>query len=202
MLKLIYATKNPAKVMAMQARLQKLPIQIDSLPNISGKLPDVVEDGDTPLANARKKALAYYEALRQPVFSCDSGLYFEGDASAEQPGIHVRTIGGTYLTDDEMIEHYTGLVKRYGQIKAHYKNAICLILDENHIYEAMDPDMESQPFLITDRPHEMRKNGFPLDSISLEIESGRYYYDIAREDLDVLAVEEGFLRFFTEILNE
>ena len=39
---------------------------------VDGKnVPEVKEDGNTPLENA---AMVYYEAFQIPVFSCDSGL--------------------------------------------------------------------------------------------------------------------------------
>lgn len=42
--------------------------------------------------------------------------------------------------------YYIGLAKVYGDLTARYKNAICLVLDENHIYSAMEKNMESEPF--------------------------------------------------------
>ena len=50
------------------------------------------ENGKTPLENAEIKAKAYYEAFQMPVFSCDSGLYFDELQEEEQPGLHVRRI--------------------------------------------------------------------------------------------------------------
>lgn len=52
----------------------------------------IVLNGNTPLENARMKALAYYETFRIPVFSCDSGLYFDNVPDEVQPGIHVRNV--------------------------------------------------------------------------------------------------------------
>ena len=39
-----------------------------------------------------------------------------------------------------MIEHYTKMAQKYGDLKARYRNAICLVMDESHIYEAMEED--------------------------------------------------------------
>ena len=103
----------------------------------------VSEDGNTPLENARQKALAYYRAFHIPVFSCDSGLYFDNVPDEIQPGVHVRTVNGSYLSDEQMLEYYSGLAKQYGNLIARYKNAICFVIDENRIYEAMEPSMES-----------------------------------------------------------
>lgn len=40
------------------------------------------------------KSTAYYEAFRMPVFSCNSGLYFENVPDEVQPGVHVRNVDG------------------------------------------------------------------------------------------------------------
>ena len=74
-------------------------------------IPEVIEDGNTPLENARLKAMAYYEAFQIPVFSCDSGLYFDNVPDEVQPGVHVRNVNGKSLSDDEMIDYYSGLGK-------------------------------------------------------------------------------------------
>ncbi len=95
-----------------------------------------------------------------------------------------------------MQAYYMGLAKEYGDLTARYKNAICLVLDENHVYSAMEKSMESEPFLMTSRPHPKNNPGFPLDSISIDLKSGKYYYDLQEGRLDTVAVEHGFLTFF------
>ena len=158
------------------------------------------ETGNAPLENARQKAMAYYQAFKMPVFSCDSGLYFDEVPDEIQPGVHVRNVNGRCLSDDEMIAYYTGLAKQYGNLTAYYKNAICLVLDETQIFETMDPSIASEPFILTDTPHSaIRKAGFPLDCISLDLKTGKYYYDMPKEELEQLAVEDGVLAFFEKI---
>ena len=115
----------------------------------------------------------------------------------------MRTVNGVYLTDEQMLEHYIGLVRRYGRLTAKYRNAICYVQDEEHVYEAMEPDMESEKFWLTDVPHSsIRREGFPLDSISLDPGTGKYFYDLPETAVDRVAVEEGFLTFFRRILQE
>lgn len=201
-MKLLYGTGNPAKLEAMRNRLSGLGLEITGLMDMEGAPPKVPEDGSTPLENARQKALAYFAAYRRPVFSCDSGLYFEGVPEDIQPGVHVRTVGGKYLTDDEMRAYYSGLAEKYGDLKACYKNAICLVLDEDHIIERMDASLESAPFLITMKPcDEIRHKGFPLDSLSKAIKTGRYFYDMDEEQMKQWAVRDGFLEFFRDALG-
>ncbi|MCM1210122.1 MAG: hypothetical protein NC318_00780 [Blautia sp.] len=205
-MKILYGTGNQAKLAAMKSRLESLQIELIGLKEIAESgmdIPKVAEDGNTPLENARQKARAYYEAFHMPVFSCDSGLYFDNVPDSVQPGVHVRTIHGKSLSDEEMIAYYTGLAKQYGRLTARYKNAICFIMDENHSYEAMEPSMESEKFILADTPHSaVRKKGFPLDSLSVDIRTNQYYYDLADEKLEQVAVEDGFLEFFQRVLGE
>lgn len=204
-LKILYGTGNPAKIAAMRKRLGKLPLEIIGLKDINTEIPKIEEDGNTPLENAHKKAAGYYHTFHMPVFSCDSGLYIDGIPESLQPGVHVRTINGKYLSDDEMRDYYAGLARTYGDLKARYRNAICLVFDEAHVYQAMEESMASEPFLLTARPHpdlSKRKAGFPLDSLSVDIKTGKYYYDLEEEALDQVAVEDGFLAFFQRVLAE
>lgn len=203
MLRLLYGTGNAAKLEAMRNRLEGLNLEILGLRDIDKRIPEVEENGVTPLENARVKAHTYYEAFGMPVFSCDSGLYFEGVPEEIQPGVHVRTVNGKYLTDEEMLEYYTGLARKYGDLRARYRNALCLVMDRDHVYESMEESLARQPFLLTARPHsKVRHKGFPLDSLSVDIETGEYFYDLEEEQVDQVAVEDGFLQFFQEVLQE
>ena len=205
-MKLLFGTGNQAKLAVMRSRLEKIGIELIGLNDLraEGKeIPEVVESGSTPLENARLKATAYYKAFGMPVFSCDSGLYFDNVPDEIQPGVHVRNVNGRCLTDEEMLEYYAGLARRYGDLVASYKNAICLVVDENRIYESMDESMASEKFILTDKPHgAIRKKGFPLDSLSIDMKTNRYYYELADDELEQFAVEDGVLRFFEKIVSE
>lgn len=199
-MKLLYGTGNPAKLKDAQKWLKGLKFEILSLRDMKGEIPNVPEDGNTPLENARQKAFAYYKAFGIPVFSCDSGLYFDNVSEEDQPGVRVRTINGRYLTDQEMQEYYIGLALKYGNLTARYRNAICLVLDENHSIELMDDSIASEPFLMTSKPHPRALNkGYPLDSLSIHIESGQYYYDMDNNKVEQLAVGNGFRKFFERL---
>lgn len=204
-MKLLFGTGNQAKLSVMRSRLEKIGIELIGLNDLraEGKnIPEVIESGSSPLENARLKAMAYYRAFRMPVFSCDSGLYFDNVPDEIQPGVHVRNVNGRCLTDEEMLEYYAGLARQYGDLVACYKNAICLVVDENRIYESMDESMASEKFILTDKPHSaIRKEGFPLDSMSVDIKTHKYYYDLAEDELEQFAVEDGVLSFFEKIIN-
>ena len=171
-----------------------------SLREVEGELPRINENGKTPLENAEIKARAYFDAFHMPVFSCDSGLYFDELTEEEQPGIHVRRVNGKELTDEEMTEYYASLAEKYGgRITGRYRNAIYFILDESHHYSSMDMSIATEPFILGTKPHEKRVPGFPLDCLSIDIETGKYYYDLEVKDVST-SVDDGVQKFFRKIL--
>lgn len=201
-MKILYGTTNNGKLQAMKNAVKDLDIELIGLNDVGSDLPNINENGTTPLENAEIKARAYYEAFHMPVFSCDSGLYFDEVKEEEQPGIHVRRINGQELSDDEMIQYYASLAERYGgKITGRYRNAIYFILDENHHYSSMDMSIATEPFILVAEPHAKRVEGFPLDSLSVDIGSGKYYYDLEVKDVST-SVDDGVRKFFTTILKD
>ena len=201
-MKILYGTTNNAKLQAMKNTLESLGVEIVGLNDMDCELPDVNENGNTPLENAEIKARAYYEAFHMPVISCDSGLYFDEVKEEEQPGIHVRRVNGKELSDDEMIKYYASLAEKYGgKINGRYRNAIYFILDENHHYSSMDLSIATEPFIMVGEPHAKRVEGFPLDSLSVDIKSGKYYYDLEIKEVST-STADGTRKFFAKILAE
>lgn len=130
-----------------------------------------------------------YEEWYNPLFKVANELY----------GSNVYSYYFDIPFEETIRRHQT---KVYGNLVARYRNAICFVMDNTHIYETMEPSMESEKFILTDKPHStIRKEGFPLDSISLDIKTNKYYYDLPEDKLEQLAVEDGFLEFFKNILN-
>lgn len=200
-MKILYGTTNKAKLQAMRTALESFDIELIGLADIDSELPSINENGKTPLENAEIKARAYYEAFQIPVFSCDSGLYFDELQEDEQPGLHVRRISGKELTDDEMREYYASLAAMHGgRITGRYRNAIYFIQDENHHYSCMDMSIATEPFILVSKPHSrQRVEGFPLDSLSIDIATGKYYYDLDEKEVST-SVEDGLRKFFEGIL--
>jgi len=197
-MEILYGTTNPAKIEFMQRRVDPLGIKILSLHDVGNPQLEIDECGNDPLENARIKALAYYNALQIPVFSCDSGLYFDEVDDARQPGLYIRRVNGKVLTDDEMVEYYGGLAKEFGgKLTARYQNAICFVKDANNFYEYMDEDTASEPFWIVPVPHEHREEGFPIDRLSVDIATGKYYNDLPAKEKKY--INDGFVKFFQRI---
>lgn len=200
-MKLLYGTWNEGKLLAMKRGLASLPVELIGLKDLKVDIPQVEETGTTPLENARIKANAYYDAFQVPVFSCDTALYLEGLSSGYQPGVYARRPLGYEMTDREMMEYYSGLAREFGPIRARYRNAVCFYQDGEHIYESEDENLSGETFLLVAEPHPGYQPGFPLDRYSVQISSGRYYYDLPGEAQDEVAAEDGFLEFFSKLLG-
>ena len=201
-IKLLYGTTNKAKITVMENTVGDLGIELISLNDLNCELPVIVENGKTPLENAEIKARAYYETFHMPVFSCDSGLYFDELSDEEQPGIHVRRVNGRELSDEEMTGYYASLARKHGgKLTGRYRNAIYFILDEKSHYSSMDMSIATEPFMLVSTPHPKRVEGFPLDSLSKDIRTGEYYYDLEEREVSS-NVEEGLRCFFEKVLEE
>lgn len=201
-IKLLYGTTNKAKIAVMENAVRDLGIELISLNDLNCELPIIVENGKTPLENAEIKARAYYEAFHMPVFSCDSGLYFDELSDEEQPGIHVRRVNGRELSDEEMTGYYASLARKHGgKLTGRYRNAIYFILDEKSHYSSMDMSIATEPFMLVSTPHPKRVEGFPLDSLSKDMKTGEYYYDLEEREVSS-NVEEGLRCFFEKVLEE
>lgn len=201
-IRMLFGTGNAGKLALMKKYLKNTEeVELVGLKDLPFVWTEPEENGNSPLENARSKALAYHRICHMPVMSADSGLFIEGLSEQEQPGVHVRRALGKQLTDEEMRAYYKGIAARFGgRCAAQYRNAVCLVFSENEIYESADEDLSWGKFYLTteERPQEM--TGFPLDAISADFETGRHFYEGGGQN----AVEtdgRGFERFVKEALH-
>ena len=204
-MKLFYGTGNTSKLRNMRAILEGLPMELISPLEHPVALPEVSEDGQTPWDNAREKALAYYRATGMASMGLDSGLYMEGLPAEEQPGTHVRRVGGKTLTDAEFIDYYAGVARRHGgRIKARFVNGLCVAVDEENIKCEGGPQISTDWFWIVAEPHTIRIDGFPMDSIAVDPHTMKYWVEADLEDEQSakgMNLALGIRNFFTELLN-
>jgi XTP/dITP diphosphohydrolase len=90
----VLATRNAHKAAELDAMLRPAGVRCESLAG-RDDVPDVVEDGDTFEANARKKAREVCRATGHPALADDSGL--EVDALGGGPGVR----SARYAADDD-----------------------------------------------------------------------------------------------------
>ena len=113
MIKVLFATGNESKAKRFSKGLQEKGIEVITLKDINTEI-EVEENGKDAIENALIKARAYSKITNIPVFAMDDNLYLENVPKEKQPGMYVRRVNGKRLNDEEMIEHYSNLVKRYG----------------------------------------------------------------------------------------
>jgi len=97
-MKLLLATGNKGKVKDLMNMLEGYDFEILSLADFPD-IPDVVEDKDTFLGNARKKAQEYFEQTGLPTLADDSGL--EVMALDGEPGVYSARYGGEQGNDQK-----------------------------------------------------------------------------------------------------
>ncbi len=176
---LLVGTTNPSKAVYFQDLLQGCGARFVTLRDL-GITAEPGETGATPEENARIKA-AFYGQYAERVICADSGLYFDALPldDPRQPGLHIRTPGGgARLDDEQMIAHYAQLVHSLGgKLLAYYLDGAAVYArGEVFGFQATREEAMSWAFTMVDTPCVWRREGWPLDSLSLEAD-GRYFLD-------------------------
>ncbi len=95
-MKLLFATSNAGKLAEVRKMLAPLGWDVMGLKDLENP-PEIVEDAETFLGNARKKALALREATGLAVLADDTGLSVE--ALGGRPGVRSARYAGENATD-------------------------------------------------------------------------------------------------------
>lgn len=178
----------------MRFRLQNYPIDVLCPDDLNLHI-EVEENGSTAVENALIKASAYYETVQLPTIAGDSGVALTGVAEEDQPGLLVRRVNGSVLTDDEMIDHYAGLAKKAGKLcTLQYVTGIALITAEG----VRSMELLDRPLRLCSVPNPNRKHkGNPLDVVT-KTADGRYFNDLTDEERT--AYDQQGERQFTEFI--
>ena len=189
MKKVLFATGNPSKAKRFSKGLLDKGIEVITLKDIEKDI-EINEDGKNAIENAIIKAKAYAEVVDMPVFAMDDNLYLENVPEEKQPGVFVRRVNGKRLTDDEMLQHYTGLVKEYGKegkLDCKWVYGIAVI---NEKKEISTYTWEKGGFYFVEKISDKIRAGYPLDSISINKKLNKYFTDITPEDKKMLSEYE------------
>jgi XTP/dITP diphosphohydrolase len=103
MFTLLAGTTNKHKLLEISELMSNIRLKLISLSEYSG-YPEVIEDGLTFKENAYKKARAYYDHFKQPVFADDSGLVVP--ALNNEPGVFSARYAGanaTYADNNKLL---------------------------------------------------------------------------------------------------
>ena len=189
MKKILFATGNPTKAKRFSVGLLKNDIEVLSLKDLNVEI-DVEENGSSAIENALIKARACYEKTKMPVIGMDDTLYLDGVPEDKQPGMFVRRVKGKVLNDEEMIEHYTNLVKEYGVDGKLFCKWIygMAVIDEKGKESTYTWCKDN--FYMVDTKSEKINPGYPLNSISKYKGLDKYFTEVTDEDLETVKVSE------------
>lgn len=197
MKKIIFATGNPTKAKRFSEGLLKNDIEVLSLKDINLKL-EQEETGKTAIENALIKARECFSKTNIPTIGMDDNLYLENVDEVDQPGLYVRRINGKTLTDEEMLEHYIKLVKKYGKdgkLNAKWVYGLALITENGEYTYTWNKD----DFYIVDKRSKKINPGYPLNSISKYKKIDKYFTEVTEEDKKLIKVnEDHVVKFIVE----
>lgn len=177
-MKVLFATTNPAKVNKYKKALEDKGIELITIKDLEVNLP-INENGKNAIENAYIKAKTYYEATKIPTIGMDNNLFIENLPEEKQPGTYVRRINGKELNDEEMIEHYTNLVKEADEkLMAKWVYGMVVCSDKG----TAEFSWTKEHFYFVDTPSKKRNPGYPLDSISIIPEFNKYLVDLTEEE--------------------
>ncbi len=179
MKKLVIGTTNPAKIAQIRDTLASVNIHVEGVAD-KKLLPEVIENGKTVQENAYKKATAYARALGQTVLSMDNALFFDGLAQENQPGVHVRRIGGSLaVNDEELLDHGITLVKSLGgNATGWWEYGICIARPDGETFEIT---IKTSRVFTSERSEKVIQ-GYPLESIQIDPETGRYISEMDKRE--------------------
>ncbi len=189
MKKVLFATGNPSKAKRFSKGLLDKGIEVITLKDIEKDI-EINEDGKNAIENAIIKAKAYAEVVDMPVFAMDDNLYLENVPEEKQPGVFVRRVNGKRLNDEEMLQHYTGLVKEYGKegkLDCKWVYGMAVINEKKEINTYT---WEKGGFYFVEKISDKIRAGYPLDSISINKKLNKYFTDITPEDKKMLSEDE------------
>lgn len=180
MKELIIGTGNKAKKKAFRSVFAPLGITILGTDELGISL-DIQEDGSTAQENARKKSLAYAQAVDRPVLSLDNALYLQGLSEDEQPGIHTRRVPEKRgrATDEELLAFYAKTVQQLGgRIEGYWEYAICLADAQGR---TLEKTFRTQRIFVAETSPVLLP-GYPLESIQIDPVSGMYISEMTEEE--------------------
>lgn len=135
MTRIVIATRNKGKVREMQNAFSDLPVELISLADIDGDIPEAVEDGVTFMENSLKKARHYQEMTGMACLADDSGL--EVEALGGAPGVYSARYSGENADDTSNNAKLVAELRKRGldSSPAAYQCALTLVDREGRVLQ-------------------------------------------------------------------
>lgn len=177
-MQILIGTTNPSRIEYFRELLDGTGAELVT-PRELGVTGEPQETGRTPEENALLKA-AYYGQYADYAICADSGLFFDALPldDPRQPGLHVRMVNGARLDDEQMIEHYAALSHSLGgKALAYYLDGFAIKTPRGIWgFQSTREEAHVWAFYMLDTPCAARRAGWPLDSLSIDLE-GRSFLD-------------------------
>lgn len=182
-MKVLIATKNKGKIEKYSSILKSLEIDYCTLEDINLDI-EINESGDNTTENAIIKAKAYYEKVKIPVLTDDSGLLIDKLPKEKQPGVYVRRYNGRELSDDEILELYSKEIENVGgESTGAFVISIAIIDEEGNIHTKETKHRR----LFVSKPDVNRVPGYPLSSLVFDKEKNMYMTEKRKKGQDIYA---------------
>ena len=200
-MKILFATGNETKAKRFSKGLLENGIEVITLKDIDKDI-EIEENGKDAIENALIKARAYSNIVDIPVFAMDDNLFLENVPDDKQPGMYVRRINGKRLNDEEMLNHYIGLVKEFGtngRLTCRWVYGMAVINNgKEYTYTWSKED-----FYMVENLSNKIQPGYPLNSISVNKRLNKYFTDMTEEDkLLVQEDESDVVNFIVNSINK
>lgn len=194
-MKIVLATRNRKKVEEMQRMFSDVDVTfvtIDRYPDC----PEVIEDGRTFRANAKKKAILIARHAGCPALADDSGLAV--DALGGAPGVFSARFSGENATDAGNLRKLLYEMRGVPESKrtARFVCCICFAL----------PDGTFRTFTASARGSIGKRargaNGFGYDPVFFPENSGRTFAEMAASEKDSLSHRGKAMKKFHDFLKK
>lgn len=176
---LLIATSNPGKVTEINDLLADLPCRVIGLHDLPQQFPIVEETGTTFAENALLKADYYHQHTGLLTLADDSGLAV--DALDGRPGVYSARYGGEGLSSREQINL---LLAELQDVPVERRTArfVCCIalvgeLAGEYVRQTFERSCEG---VIAFEPR--GAHGFGYDPIFIDVESGRTFAELSRQE--------------------
>ncbi len=169
-MKVLIGTNNAGKIKKYSEILKELNIEYCTLKDKNINI-NIEENGKTVEENSLIKAKAYYNKVKIPVITDDSGLELDNLPIDMQPGVYVRRHNGKELTDEEIIDLYSKEIEKLGGETTGAFNIAITIIDENG-KEYTKVTRHNRLFV--SKPCKERIKGYPMNSLIYDKEKGEY----------------------------
>lgn len=178
--RLLLATGNSGKLAEFQTLLEDMPFELLSPPQLQCEL-NVVEDGDTYVENATRKARAFSQATQLISLADDSGL--EVDHLDGLPGLHsARFAPFPGATDADRRALLLEKLEEYPlPWLAKFHCTVAIVLPDGTVYYSQG---ECLGEII---PEERGQSGFGYDPIFLIPETGKTMAELSMEEKNRLS---------------